>query len=240
MRMLRRINVVLFVISVLVSAAGCAPASYREHPELETRIKSIKTIGIIPADIRIYELSAGDVEELRDDWSDQGKENVMKGAVGVLKDHGIHCRNLTIRKDFEQEMEDVQALYWAVSASILLYTYGEQGLPGKYRNFEYSVGPMKKFLEAQGVDAVLLVNGYDEISSGGRKALRALSMVTSLITGVRKRAGMTGMSVALIDKSGSVLWYNVNVQEGGYDLRDAKSAKSMVRLVLSDFPEDVK
>jgi hypothetical protein len=240
MHLMRRIYPVLCVSFILVSVIGCAPASYRAHPELDTLIRNIKTIGIVHADIRVYELSAGDVEELRDDWSDQGSENVMKAVLAGLKNHNIQAKSLTIRKGYEDEMEDVQALYWAVSASILNYSYSEKGIPEKRKNFVYSVGPMKKFLDAHGVDAVLLVNGYDEISTGGRKTLRALSMITSIITGVTKRAGMTGMSAGLVDKSGSVLWYNINIQEGGYDLREADSANGMVNLVLRDFPEAIK
>lgn len=240
MRLIRRVYTALCVSFIFASVIGCAPASYRAHPELDTLVRSIKTIGIIPADIRIYELSAGDVEELRDDWSDQGRENVTRAALAGLKNYNVQAKSLTIRKGFEDEMEDIQALYWAVSASILYYTYNEQGIPEKRKNFVYSVGPMKKFLDAHGVDAVLLVSGYDEISSGGRKALRALSMVTGIITGVTKRSGMTGMSAALVDKSGTVLWYNINVQEGGYDLRDAGDAKGMVKVVLRDFPEAIK
>lgn len=240
MPFIRRAYIAICFIIVVVSVIGCAPTSYRTHPELDTRIKSIKTIGIVPADIRIYELSAGDTEELRDDWSDQGRENIMRAALAGLKKHNVQTKSITIRKEFENEMEDVQDLYWAVSASILYYTYSEQGIPEKRKNFIYSVGPIKKLLDAHGVDAVLLVSGYDEISTGGRKALRALSMVTSIITGVTKRSGMTGMSAALIDKSGSVLWYNIDVEEGGYDLRDADSAQGMVKLVLREFPETIK
>ncbi len=237
MRPIQRVYTALCISFIFVSVIACAPASYRTHPELDSRVRSIKTIGIVPADIRIYELSAGDVEELQDDWSDQGRENVMSAALAGLKNHNVQAKSLSIRKEFESEMEDVQALYWAVSSSILYYTYSEQGIPEKRKNFVYSVGPMKKFFDAQGVDAVLLVSGYDEVSTGGRKALRALSMFTSIITGVTKRSGRTGISAALVDKSGSVLWYNINVQEGGYDLRDVGSAKGMVNLVLKDFPE---
>jgi hypothetical protein len=240
MRPIQRVYTALCVSFIFVSTVACAPTSYRAHPELDTRVRSIKTIGILPADIRIYELSAGDVEELQDDWSDQGRENVMRAALAGLKNHNVQAKSLTIRKEFENEMEDIQTLYWAVSASILYYAYGEQGIPEKRKNFVYSVGSMKKFLDTQGVDAVLLVSGYDEVSTGGRKALRALSMFTSIITGVTKRSGMTGISAALVDKSGSVLWYNISVQEGGYDLRDAGSAKGMVNLVLRDFPETIR
>ncbi len=240
MPLIRRFYTALCFIFIVANVIGCAPSSYRAHPELDTRMRSIKTIGIVPADIRIYELSAGDTEELRDDWSDQGRENVMKAALAGLKNHNVRAKSLAIRKEFENEMEDVQDLYWAVSASILYYTYSEQGIPEKRKNFVYSVGSMKKFLDAHGVDAVLLVSGYDEISTGGRKTLRALSMVTSIITGVTKRSGMTGMSAALVDKSGSVLWYNIDVEEGGYDLRDVDSAQGMVKLVLREFPETIK
>lgn len=238
MRKLSLAWLVVFGIAFLIG--GCAPASFRAHSDIDRRLKGVKTIGIIPADVRVYELTAGGVEELRDDWSDQGKKNVMQAAAHWFAGGPVKATGLTIRKEWEGEMEDVQALYWAVSASILQYAYGEQGLPTKKDHFEYSLGPLQKFLSAHGVDAVLLVNGFDEISTGGRKALQALSAITSVITGVRYRSGFTGMSIALVDRSGMVLWYNVKLSEGGYDLRDAGSAQGMVELVLRDFPEAKK
>lgn len=237
---IRRVFTFGMVILGVLGAAGGCQTHYRAHPELEARMHRIKTIGIIPADVRMYELSAGDVEELRDDWSSQAQDNVTKALAAGLKERNVYAKNITVHKEFEQEIEDIQALYRTVGSSILYYTYGETPLPGKYKNFTYSVGPMEKFLDAHGVDAVVLVDGFDEISTGGRKALRTLSLVTGLITGVTKRAGMTGLSIAVVDRTGSVLWFNANAYEGGYDLRDAGSAKSLVKSVLAGLPEVTK
>ena len=235
-RIYRLFSMFLVVLALAAASGGCVSA-YRAHPELDARIKGIKTIGIFPADIRIYELTAGDVEELRDDWSLQGRENVMKAAPELLRKNKAQTKIIGTQKGTEDEIEDVQALYRTVSYTILQYTYGEYPLPQKHKNFDYTVGPIKKLLDPHGVDAVLLLHGFDEISSGGRKALRALSMVTGLLTGVQMRAGVTGISAALVDKNGTVLWYNIKTDEGGYDLRNPGSARGMLKSILSDFPE---
>ena len=70
------------VSSLLVAtlASGCATspamqayqAPHRAHPDVEQRARKIRTIAVLPPDIRISSLSAGGVEELRDDWSTTG------------------------------------------------------------------------------------------------------------------------------------------------------------------------
>ncbi|MGE5892613.1 MAG: hypothetical protein ACM34I_01000 [bacterium] len=226
------------VLSLALMAPGCMPrASYRAHPSLDASLKTVKTVGLIAPDIKIYELSAGDVEELRDDWCKQGRDNVTKAVIDEFRSKKIAIKTKALDKDSAQDLPDIQALYRAVSYSILSYTYGDFKFPEKYKNFDYSIGPIRKITDAYGVDALIFVYGYDEISSGGRKALRALSMVTGVITGYQRRAGLTAMSMALVDKSGSILWYDIDAAEGGYDLRQPDSSAKFVRALVADFPE---
>jgi len=43
--------------------------------------KAIKTVLFAEPEIKVYEISAGGVPELMDDWSAQGKENITKALI---------------------------------------------------------------------------------------------------------------------------------------------------------------
>lgn len=62
---------------LLLTTVGCATTPKTVHPEFETRTRDIKTAGLISPDIKIFELTAGGVRELKDDWCQKGKENVQ-------------------------------------------------------------------------------------------------------------------------------------------------------------------
>lgn len=227
----------LIPVIILMLLISCSPPSYRVHPNLEILFKNIKTAGLIQPDIKVYELSAGDVEELRDDWSATAKENVTKALIEGLKKKGI---TIKLINSSSQEIEDISSLFVAVNAAILNYTYDPYPLPDKARNFYYSVGPVDKLLSEHRVDALILLRGFDEISTSGRKALRAISVVTSVITGSAKRAGYTALNLALVDKGGNIIWFNNITDEGGFNLRDPESANECINKLISNFPEHIK
>lgn len=234
----RRFRELLTVLGLLFIAFGCAPKAYRAHPELEMRSKDINTPGLIFPDVKIYELTAGGVRELRDDWSIKGQENVLGAMTEYYKEKEAEIKPLTIDGEIKEEMEDIQALYRAVSSSIRLHTYGPYVFPEKKKNFEYSIGPIDRILEHFGADALIFVYGIDEISTTGRKALQATSVIVGAFTGVviMPRSGITALSVALVEQPGTILWYCIKSSQGGYDLRKPESTSSIVENVLRDFP----
>lgn len=224
-------GLLLILVSLLLTI-GCAPPSYRAHPELDTRSKNIKTSGLLPPDIKIYEFTAGGVHELRDDWCNIGKDNVMRAFLENLNGKSIEIKTITIDKDIEEEIEDIQALYRAVSTSINMHTYGPFLFPEKQKNFDYSIGPLDKVLKKVGADAIVFIHGTDEISTSGRKALIAIGFITGIIP----RSGITTLNVSIVDSSGAILWHSIKGNEGGHDLREHSSSKRIVESVLADFP----
>ena len=210
---------------------------YRSHPELTKRTKTVKVVGLLPPDIKIYELSAGGVTDLRDDWSATGREAVLKGLGEAFKERGIALRPLAVDRDMQGAIDDLTALYRAVSYSIVEHTYGSFPFQAKLEHFDYSVGPVDDMLKKYQADAFLLVFGIDEISTAGRKALRGVGLVLGSVTGQPVLSqGTTALNIALVDRSGAVLWYKIAGQDGGYDLRDAKSARAFVQRLVADFP----
>jgi hypothetical protein len=235
-----KIIILLFILaSAVVLIAGCAPA-FRAHPDLQARVREMKSVAALPPDVKIYEFSAGGVRDLRDDWCATGKAN-MEAAVGAsFKDKPFEIKQVKVDKEIEEEIEDISALYRAVSGAIILHTYNENfRFPEKMKRFEYSLGPLGPILDHFGSDGLIFVYGEDEISTGGRKALQAFAVLAGAFTGVMiiPRGGTTAVSVALVDKTGDILWYNVKAREGSHDLRKAESCTDFIGQVLTDFPK---
>ncbi len=226
---------------LLLTVFGCAtlPAHrYRAHPEFETRSTQIHAAGILSPDIKIYELTAGGVRELRDDWCKIGKETVGQAAGECFSERQVQVKIIPIEKESEEELEDILALYRAVSSSILSHTYGDNPFPEKVKSFEYSIGPIDSFLKRWESDALVFIVGFDEISTSGRKALTAAAMVLGALAGVvmLPGGGLTVVSMAVVDPSGDILWYNVRGSHGGHDLRDPESTRQLLKAIASDLP----
>jgi hypothetical protein len=217
---------------------GCAPKAYRAHPELEMRSEDINMPGLMSPDVKICELTAGGVRELRDDWSEIGEKCVLKATMEKLKGKEVEIKTLKVDEDIEKEIKDIQTLYRAVSQSINLHTYGPHVFPEKKKTFEYSIGSVEGILQKCGSDALIFVYGSDEISTTGRKALQAAALIAGAFTGtvIMPRSGITSVSVALIEESGTILWYCIKGGEGTYDLRKPESTARLMKAVLSDFP----
>jgi len=218
------------LLSIPVSESGAAP---KAHPDLSSRLSSIRTVGLVPPEIRIFEFSAGGMLEQRDDWSSAGKMNVIRGVASAFDARRIAVTPLTIEENRKEEIEDIQALYRAVVVSILIHSDGPNAFPKERQRFDYTLGPLEPLLDAYGVDALLFVYGRDEISTGGRKTLAVLGMAA----GVVFRPGISILGIGLVDRSGKVLWYNSDYSAGHVDFRDPESVMKFSSGILSDFPE---
>jgi len=78
--------------------------------------------------------------------------------------------------------------------------------------------------------------GSDEISSSGRQALQVLGV----LTGMMPRSGITAISFALVDASGSVLWYDIKGGQGNFDLGKYDSVLQLVAGALDELPKSDK
>ncbi len=241
----RRYRLRLFALcAVAIVASGCATtqrdthrALYtRSHPQLAERVKAVRTTGILPPDIKVYSVSAGGVEEPRDDWSRQGREHVLEAVRRNAGGRVTEIRPAPGDRELEELIADVQALYRAVSVSIAKHTlgWGPDVFRHKVERFEYSVGPIDGLLRRQRADALLIVQGYDEVSTGGRRALRTVGAIIPFAP--KTASDSAGMSMALVDRTGAVLWFNVDGGGGGIDFRDRSSTADLVQALMTDFP----
>jgi hypothetical protein len=229
------------LVGASLTGLGCvgAPAAYRKSPQFDSCCKNIKTYGLVKPRVDVYEISAGGVPELRDDWCAPARGNLIDALERQFSSKMINLKTIEPDVSTSQEFEEVSALYKVVSISIKAHTYSAPTIfPEKVDKFDYSLGPIDRLLERYGCDGLIFVYGSDEISSGGRKALMATSAIAGALTGVvvMPRGGVTTVEVALVDASGTILWYDFQAQ-GSFDLRDPGSAAQLVERVISDFPE---
>ena len=209
-----KIQVLILCISMML--VGCAPPAYRAHPEFEIRAGNFSTMGLMPCDIKAYEVSGLGLVELRDDWCITSKKNVMNALIKGFKDKHYNIKTLTIDQEIEEEMDGIRALYRVVNKSIQLHAYGPQLFPEKGKNFEYSLGSVEEILRRSGADSLVFVSGLDHESRGGRAAF---------------------VSVTVADSSGAIVWYCVKGIQGERGLRDPEIALGLMQEILASFPE---
>ncbi len=234
----RNILILLSPFLLLFYAVGCVPLEYKTHPEFEMRSKKINAPGLIPPDTKVYEYTAGGVQELRDDWCAQGKDNILNALIKGFEKKGIQINTLSIDEDTKEEMEDILALYRAVSTSIGLHAYGQFMFPEKKSNFDFSIGSIEKITKEYNSDAIIIVYGRDEQSTGGRNALKVAGILASAIAGtyVGPRGDITSVSIALVEPSGTILWYCIKSLPGGHDFTDPDSVSVFLEDIISNFP----
>jgi hypothetical protein len=251
-------------VLVLAIVAGCAPAHFRANPQLQEKVTSIKTVAIMPPGVTVYQLAVGGDTQLMDDLTAAATQHVAKAIEEKLKGHAGFVftpfpsplaildtgQDLTAA-GVQAEVEDTQALFEAVSTSVLLHTYEpkvrdapDQTFPEKLKNFDYSMGPeVQRLAKLVNADALLFTSGVDHISTGARKALitlGVLALATSpphlLLAAVAAVGGPEPetLSVALVDgKTGALLWYKVSGYGG---LTDPDGAAGLAERVFENFP----
>ncbi|OPY80498.1 MAG: hypothetical protein A4E70_01725 [Syntrophus sp. PtaU1.Bin005] len=227
------------VIFSLIFCQACAPTkTFRTNPQFDNRIMAISKPGLLPVDAKVYELDAGGIQELQDEWSAEAGKYVQGSCTECLAQKQRKVEPVVVSKEIEEELEDIQALYRAVSASIILHTYTEPNLfQEKVDHFDYTLGPIHDFLAKCNADALIFVYAQDSISTAGRQALMAAGVVLGALAGVVivPQGGIAAISIAVVDSSGDILWFNV---KGGnqYDLRKPDDIKALMTALLADFP----
>jgi len=255
---------VFLYMLILPIMAGCAAARFRAHPQVQEKVTSIKTVAIMPAGIKVYELSVGGGTQLMDEETAAATHTVAEAIEKELGRHAgvvftpfpspsaiLDTSSDPAQGEIRAELEDTQALFEAVSASVLLHTYKhdpDQTFPEKLKNFDYSLGPeVQRLAKLANSDALLFVSGVDHISTGGRKALLFLEMLIlspivlhpgggaiALAGHMASRAGRAILSVALVDgKTGALLWYNV---DHGTPLTYPEYGAVLAERVFENFP----
>jgi hypothetical protein len=245
MRLLSPFSLVLSIIL----CAGCAttePAVFNPNfTKPEARAALPKKILLLPAQVRVSEISAGGVIEKVEGWTDQAKRNLDAALRESAKSGGFELVAFPSAKELSAEdrqtIDQHLALYGIVALEA--WTHSRSQDPAwahKKTNFDYTLGPGLRFLKAKtGADAVMVLICEDYVSSGGRKALMVFATVLAAAAGaVMMPAGapsfVSGGVVSLED--GNIQWFNYSLEQGSADLRKGDDAKRMVDSVMRVYP----
>jgi len=222
----------LFAAS-LCSLSGAAHADSRNiAPDFKNLPKGAKVV-IMPADIELFSISAGGVNEPKADWTEAATRHFTGALTEKKKSLGL--ASVELANADADDLSEVNALHAAVARSVALHHFGPSSLrlPTKDGKLDWSLGDsVAPIRQKTGADYALFSWVRDSYASAERKA----AMVAMALLGVGITGGFQVGYASLVDlKNGRVLWFNQLVRGTG-DLREADSAKETVGALLDKFP----
>jgi len=205
--------------------AGCFQ-TVRMRPDAAAWRNGVRTVAIVPS-VHVYEVSAGEVREQKEQWTAQAEKNVTDALGSQFRERGLRVKVLKARGD--EELDDVKLLYEAVGVSIRQFAYPPFASPYKVEHFDYSVGPVDRILDRAGADVLLIAHARDSNSTTARK-------LTSFLRAANEYAIVT---LGLVDRRGRVVWFDL---WGGrsLDLRNEPDVRQIVQHLLANLPETAK
>lgn len=196
-----------------------------------------KKVVVIPVSVRMYEVTAGGVEEEVPEWSTQAEANVHKAVSALLaKTAGIQEVAMPHLSASERAIIDEHMALYKLVAN----TVPNSGLHHKLRRFDYGIGPgLNAVLARTGADAVLMVYGNDYASTAGRKTKAVLGKIpiVNIFTGGEVQLGHSFVHLGFIElKSGDLLWMNSEFRQGSSNLRDYDDAEDLIAAIFKWYP----
>jgi hypothetical protein len=203
---------------------------------------------VMRPDVTVGSLTTGGMVEPRADWTEQARTNIIAALRAQQSGRGGKVTILERRNQrpgaTEQEVADVERLFYAVGQSIVLHKYLGAYLPTKRgKGLEYTLGQDAVRLgQKTGYDYALFMHAEDQVASTGRIALGVLGIAGCFVGFCAPNiGGATQLDYAgLVDlKTGEVVWFNV-VRAGSEvpgiafgDLRSPQGATQMVDRLLN-------
>ncbi|WBY02194.1 hypothetical protein PE066_01280 [Ramlibacter tataouinensis] len=213
-------------------AQGAAQQSERQRAPGFTQRAADSRLVVVPADMELFSISAGGVQEPRADWTEAAQRHFRAALVGQAKLLGTQAAAL--REDDMDDLAQVNALHGAVADAVFLHhAPGFLKLPTKDGKLDWSMGDaVLPLREKTGADYALFFWVRDSYASSERKA----AMVAMALLGVGLTGGSQVAYASLVDlKDGRVVWFN-HLQRVSGDLREAEPARETVEALLKGFP----
>lgn len=234
----RPMKKIIASLTILFLVSGCA-TTVKKSPFFDARVDTIKTIAVMPSDVKVYQLTAGGVREEIDEWSDKAKELTRGALEKYLGDKaGYHIKFIDkewLKSNYKELWDINRALYEAVSISAIMhaYTMTDNSFPAKVKDFDYTLGSeLKELAVTCDADALLFVYGFNHEATAGRTALFWFSM----IIGGPVPINPSLMTIGLVDAgSGDIDWFNIHSVEMGDSFRHKEHIDRIMAGMLQDF-----
>ena len=220
------------VMGLLLVCAGAQGQTERQRAPGFTQRAAESRLVVVPADMELFSISAGGVQEPRADWTEAAQRHFKAALDSQAKLLGARAQEL--RQDDMDDLAQVNALHGAVADAVFLHhAWGILKLPTKDDKLDWSMGDaVRPLREKTGADYALFFWVRDSYASPERKA----AMVAMALLGVGLAGGAQVAYASLVDlKDGRVVWFN-NLQRASGDLREAEPALETVEALLKGFP----
>lgn len=220
--------------SLMLMITGCAGPHYRLNPDTPAKMRQITTVVLPAPEVKMHEVPTGGVVEQRSDWSEQAGERLRSAIEARLNSTKLTVVRPAAKIQPESELREVFDLFGVVGGAVVAHTYNAAtAFPAKKTNFDYSLGPLAHSLENPPADGMILVQGAGSVTSSGRVAVA----VVGALMGMAVPTGGTLLQAALIDREGTILWYNYVSSSFSADLREPQKVRGVVETLFEGFPE---
>jgi hypothetical protein len=227
----RRASLLVVALALPAAVRATDVRNGRAHPELAARLAGIHRVGVVPPEVKVFELTSGNQPVLNEKWTEGFRKAVTASVANALRSRRVEPVPFEpAAAEAKAELAEVSQLYDAVVTAAIQATVANR-FPAKLARFEYPLGDLTPLLEPAGLDALVFTWGNGVSSSGGRKALQTLS---AILVGTAS-SGIDRLVVGVVDRRGDLLWLGT-IASTGYDMRDPASVESFVANLTKDLP----
>jgi len=235
----------LALMGLLAVLSGCAAtpnASLHESIAGKAEQRMPRKMLLLPADIRVHEISAGGVVEKVDDWTISASNHAMKSVREIAGSESLfEIKEVLALTDAEKQVLDQHLALYELVAGSADFSKSGPFAPWRERakNFDYTLGPgLRELAERSDLDAAVIVIGSDYISSSGRKATMALGILAAALTGVAvvPVGGQAFVSIGVVDlRTGNLLWFATSRGQSS-DLRQEQQVRAALDKLFIGYP----
>jgi len=204
------------LLLLLMGASACTAPGQRRHPDWDRLLAPIRTLSLMPPDIRVFEASPDGRLHPRQDLSRQASDLLIAALTEEFR-----ARNFRIlaipgtQGPGGEDAREIAGLYQAVHRSIQRHTFGPEVFPVKRDRFEYSVGNLEGLLAREHADGALFVRALLRFGDRGARG---------------------HLSLGLADPSGSILWYGADGIEAPSKENPTEHLARLTGRVMAGFP----
>jgi len=241
---------ILGLLGALAVLAGCAAApnvSLHESIAGKTGQRMPRKMLLLPADIRVYEMSAGGVAE-KVDWTINASNHATKSVREIAGSKGLfELKEVPALTEAEKQVLGQHlALYELVAASADFAKSGPfAAWQERAKNFDYTLGPgLSELAERTELDAAVIVIGSDFIPGIGRKTgsivagtlMSVMMLPVGIVVALGGMVGDSYVSVGVLDlRSGNLLWFAAS-RGLTDDLRQEQQVRAVLDKLFTGYP----
>ena len=237
-----RKRVIALALAASVSLSACVQMKQYADVQFTPPQGNYKLLVLRP-DVTVSSLTTGGMAEPRADWTEQARGHIVDAVRAQQATQGGNVRILDRRNQLqgvsEQEVAEIERLFYAVGQSIVLHKYLGEYLPTKRgKGLDWTLGEDAVRLgQKTGYDYALFMHAEDEVASTGRVALGVLGVAGCFVGFCAPNVGgATQLDYAgLVDlKTGEVVWFNVVLARSeipGIDFGDLRTPAGAAQMV---------